>query len=173
MNENNNRVARVISAAEFMTVTDLLTKIESILLPYTVGLTPNERMGIPKINVDNKVFIEDCFNEMKVPSSANFMPAFLKTEDMEVDLTMFDLFETLTTRLASLTGKVDNTRMLAGSEAFSTALVFKKMADAAEAAGIPGADITARKLRERFKGQGSSAKPDEEQDNPDEDVKPS
>jgi predicted transcriptional regulator len=154
MNENNNRVQRAISAAEYATVTGLINDLEKFLVPYTVGLTPEERKGLPKINVDNRMFIQDALNEMKLPSSSNIMPAFFKPLDVEVDLTMFDQCEALTSRLSSLARKVDNTRILSGSEAFSSALTFKRLADAAEAAGVPGADQTARKLRERFAGQG-------------------
>jgi hypothetical protein len=160
MNENNNRVQRAISAAEFATITGLMNELERLLIPYTVGLTPEERISIPKVNVDNKVFIQDAINEMKLPSSANILPAFFKPMDAESDLLMFEQCEGLTSRLNSLASKVDSTRMLAGSEAFNSVLTFKKLADAAEAAGVPGADQTARKLRERFKGQGTPGKTD-------------
>lgn len=162
MNENNNRVQRAISAAEFATITDLLTNLEKLLLPYTVGLTPEERKLLPKINVDNRMFIQDCINEMKLPSSANIMPPYFKVLDVEVDLAMFDQCEILASRLTALAGKVDNTRILAGSEAFTSGLTFKKLADTAENAGVPGADQTARKLRERFKGQGPTGNGTEE-----------
>lgn len=158
MNENNNRVQRCISAAEFTTITGLMNELERLLLPYTVGLTPEERMSLPKINVDNRMFIQDCINEMKLPASNGFLPAYFKPIDIEADLTMFDQCENLATRLTSLAGKVDNTRLLSGSEAFTSMLTFKRLADAAEAAGVPGADQTARKLRERFQGQGVSGK---------------
>jgi hypothetical protein len=171
MNENNNRVQRCISAAEFATITGLINDLERLLLPYTVGLTPDERKALPKINVDNRMFIQDALNEMKLPSSANIMPAFFKSLDVEVDLTMFDQCENLAARLTSLAGKVDNTRLLSGSEAFTSGLTFKKLADAAEAAGVPGADQTARKLRERFKGQGPAGNGTEEPQEP-QDPKP-
>jgi hypothetical protein len=158
MNENNNRVQRSISESDLANINAHLNELERILLPYTVGLTPEERKSLPKINVDNRMFIQDCLNEMKLPSSVNIMPAFFKPADIEVDLTMFDQCESLAARLTSLAGKVDNTRLLSGSEAFTSGLTFKRLADAAEAAGVPGADKTARKLRERFQGQGVSAK---------------
>ncbi len=161
MNENNNRVTRAIDSANFMTITDWLLQIEKIFEPHTVGITPEEHMVLPKVNVDNKVFIEDCFIEMKVPTSKNFMPVFLDPLDLEIDLKMFNQCEELVSRLSAILTKVDNTRILAGSEAYSSALTFKKLADAAEAAGVPGADQTARKLRERFMGQGATQKPEE------------
>jgi hypothetical protein len=169
MNENNNRVTRTIPEATHASIIEMLTNLETLLAPFTVGLTPAERKSLPKINVDNRMFIQDCINEMKVPTSQNFVPVFLKPTDVEVDLAVFDQCEALAARLASLAGRVDSTRLLGGSEAFVSALTFKKLADAAESAGVPGANVTARKLRERFKGQstgGNGVDPTEEPTEP-------
>jgi hypothetical protein len=55
-----------------------------------------------------------------------------------------------------LAEKLDDTQMLAGSEAYITALAAYRNFDAAAKAGIQGADTIYNHLKERFKGQGGA-----------------
>lgn len=166
MNENNNRVAAAFTDAELAQILMGLQSVEALLQPYMVGLSPEERMALPKINVDNKAFAEDAINTMRDTTAAQILPAFLKPDDAEADLKMFDQLEQIYTRLTVITGRVESTRILAGSEAYTTALSFKRLADAAEMAGVPGANVIAARLRERFKGQGPSSGPADTNPNP-------
>ena len=34
-------------------------------LPFLIGLTPDERKSLPKIDVSNKIFVEDALNAIK------------------------------------------------------------------------------------------------------------
>jgi hypothetical protein len=160
MNENNNRVQAALPDATFSKVINLLTEVSTTLESYFVGLTPEERMGLPKINVDNRDFIGDAINQMYLPEAKNVLPPFVKPENAESDLLMFAQMEKISVQLLSLFGKADATRIIAGSEAYGTALMFKRLADAGEAAGIPGADKLAVALRARFKANGGNTKPD-------------
>ncbi|MFA6151200.1 MAG: hypothetical protein WC716_07770 [Chitinophagaceae bacterium] len=156
MNENNNRVPGSLPDPLFLSLETILNNFEAALSPYIVGITAEERIMMPKINVDNKDFTLDAINQMRHPIMGQILPAFLKPSDAESDMKMFGQLETLCSRLKNILSQVDNTRMVAGSEAYSTALVTKKLVEAAEASGIRGAEGIAKKLRERFKGQGSS-----------------
>jgi hypothetical protein len=157
MNENNNRVPAAMADTVMTDIMNTIQVLETKLTAYMVGLSPEERIGLPKINVDNKAFVEDAINEMRNPVAAQIIPAFLKPADADADLKMFNQMELVFARMTNLASKVEGTRILAGSEAYTTALSFKRLADAAEAAGIAGAGAIAVKLRERFKGQGSTA----------------
>lgn len=156
MNENNNRVKTALPDALLNSLLDYINKMNGLLNEYLVGLTPDERMGLPKINVDNRDFVSDAINQMRTKDAQSLLPAFLKPEDAETDLKMFIQMEKLVAELNALQGKIDATRILAGSEAYTTALSFKRIAEAGEAAGVPGADKVANTLRARFKANGSS-----------------
>lgn len=152
---DNNRVPSALPDAIFIRSLELVSELNNLLDPYLRGLSPAERMTLPKINVDNRDFVGDAIRQMKQPSAQQFLPAYLRPEEAERDLLMFDQAEALSAHLATLASKIDATRILAGSEAFVTCLGFKKMADAAESAGIPGASAIATALRERFRVHGA------------------
>ena len=111
-------------------------------------------MGLPKINVDNRDFVNDAVNQMDSADALEFMPSFFKPEMTKTDMTMHNQMEVIGERTTEILKKVDGTRILAGSEAFTSALTFKRLADTAELAGIQGAAKIAERLRERFAGQG-------------------
>jgi len=159
MNENNNRVTKAMPEDVYNQVISHLDSIEKALAPYIVGTSADERMGLPKINVDNKVFVTDTITEMQQPTAKNIMPGYFDPSTANEDIKMFDQCEVLTSRCSTLADKLNGTRMVAGSEAYSTALTFKKLAETAETAGIPRALDIARKLRERFKAQGPTTTP--------------
>lgn len=156
MNENNNRVSKAMPELIFQEILDHLDDTDSLLQTYKVGLTPDERITMPKINIDNKAFVEDASNEMQTPTAGQILPAFLKPTDILVDLNMFAQGEKIITKLNNLQQVIDDIRMVAGSEAYTTALTFKKLAEAAHNAGIPGTKSIIDKLRERFAGQGKT-----------------
>lgn len=157
MNENNNRVASPFPDPLFLGLEAQLNNFEATVSPFIVGLTADERMGLPKINVDNRDFTQEAIKEMRNPIMGQILPAFLKPADAENDMKMFNQLENLCSRMKNILAQLDGTRMLAGSEAFSTALVTKKLVEAAETSGLRGAEDIAKKLRERFKAQGNSS----------------
>jgi len=155
MNQTNNRINIVIPVKDKQAMLEKIKDLESLFRPYLAGLTPSERKTLPKINVDNKVFVEDVLNHMTTAAAADFLPGYLSPAAMQYDLTLFEQMDELLAPLASLVSKVDDTRLLAGSEAYSSSLAFKRLADAAAMSGVPGAIDISRKLKERFYGQGS------------------
>ena len=60
-NLTNNRINTAATAAQ---VTAVKTALQTIAanLPFLVGLTTEERIALPSINVSNKAFTEDAIN---------------------------------------------------------------------------------------------------------------
>ena len=50
-----------------------------------------------------------------------------------------------------------DTQILAGSDAYATALMIYRLAESAAKAGLPGADTLYQTLRQRFVAQGTPA----------------
>lgn len=61
MNENNNRVKSSFSETVFNNINASLDSLELSIKENMVGLTPEERKLLPKINVDNRVFCYWCY----------------------------------------------------------------------------------------------------------------
>lgn len=158
----NNRLSVTVDPA---VITEVKTKIEEInaLLPFLTGLTKEERKTLPKINRSNKVFVEDTLDSMR--QNGNILPNFVQVEEVEKDYSLYNDLKVLALELAELSEKVNDTRILAGSEAYSTSLLAYKMFGVAANSGVAGAEALYSRLRERFAQSGGSTSATEEDDN--------
>lgn len=152
-NLTNNRINTVISDADLGKVNDALDTIETTL-SFLIGLTVDERIQLPKINVANKSFTQDAINA--VVTNETMLPAYLDKTTMQNDMTLYNQLDKIAGRMRQVVEKIDDTQMLAGSEAYVAALTAYKLFAAAAAAGIAGSDAVYDTLRERFAGQGGS-----------------
>lgn len=153
---NNNRVNAVMNSDQLANVKTLFAAIQA-QLPFLVGLTPAERMGLPKINVNNKTFTEDAAIALR--NSPQLFPAFLSIDMMQNDLDLFHQLEELSAICRQLSERIEDTRILAGSEAYTTALSVYRIAEAASIAGMPGSKAVHQHLKERFNYRPGSATP--------------
>jgi hypothetical protein len=145
---NNNRLNIVMTSEELASVKSLFTAIQE-KLHFLIGLTPAERISLPKINVNNKVFAEDACNVLK--NNPQLFPPFMTITELENDLELFRQLDELHTLSRQLTERIVDTRMLAGSEAYTTALSIYRMSEAAALSGLAGSKIIYKQLRDRFK----------------------
>lgn len=155
-NLTNNRINTVISDADLAAVNGAIDTIETTL-SFLIGLTVEERIQLPKINVANKAFAQDAINA--VVNNGNMLPAYLNTTDMQNDMNLYNQLDKIAIRIRQVLEKVDDTQMLAGSEAYVAALTAYKLFAAAASAGIPGSDAVYDTLKERFAGQGGTGTP--------------
>lgn len=151
---NNNRVNAVLTAEKVIYIKSLLAEIQ-VNMPFLIGLSPAERMGLPKINVNNKAFTEDAANALR--NSPQLFPPFLSIDMLQNDLNLFNQLDELSAICRQLSEKIEDTRILAGSEAYTTALGVYRIAEAASIAGMPGSKALHQHLKERFNYRPGSA----------------
>lgn len=151
-NLTNNRLNVTMTAAQ---VTAVKTALQTIAtnMPFLIGLTVEERIAIPKINVSNKAFTEDAINA--VANNAGILPAYINATTMQNDYQLFIQLDELLGLMRQLVEKAEDTQMLAGSEAFVAALSSYKLFGAAAEAGLTGADAIVDSLRQRFIAPGT------------------
>jgi hypothetical protein len=155
-NLTNNRIDTVISDPDLATVNGAINTIEATL-SFLIGLTVEERIQLPKINVANKSFTQDAINA--VVNNGTMLPAYLDQTAMQNDMNLYNQLDKIAGRMRQVLEKLDDTQMLAGSEAYVAALTAYKLFAAAATAGIPGSDAVYDTLKERFAGQGGSGTP--------------
>lgn len=153
---NSNRISQTVDPADILTVKGHFTAIRS-KLGFLTGLTTEERQSLPKINVNNKTFVEDCINQMN--NNPDFLPTYLNTVEMQKDMVLFNQLDEIRNIAAQVTELLEDTLMLAGSEAFVSALVGYRLFGGAAAAGVPGADAIYDQLKERFANQAAEVTP--------------
>jgi len=152
MSLQNNRLDLVLTDAQVDDLRTHFSKINDILNPFAQALTIDERSTIPKMNVSNKAFVSDAM--VAVKGNAEFLPAYLTADAMDKDYKLFEQLEEFLAVAASISEKLSDTQMLAGSEAYQSALAAYRLFGAAAKAGLNGADSVYGRLSERFAEQG-------------------
>lgn len=150
-NINSNRLDVSLNPQEQSQINAAITNIEA-MMPFLTGLTTEERIAIPKINVANKAFTEDAINI--AVGNPSLFPGYINPAEMQKDLTLFNQLDALATSMRRVLEKIEDTLMLAGSEAYISALAVYRNIGAAAKAGVPGADSLYDQLRARFAEQG-------------------
>lgn len=156
-NLQNNRVSASLAQQEVEDLKSLIRQIEA-KLPFLLGLTNDERRLLPKISRSNKLFVDETLQACA--DNASLLPGYLNVEEMRKDYALYRALGDVLQPLAQLYEKVRDTQMLAGSEAYSTALMSYRMFQMAGKSGMPGMDAVVSRLSERFAGQGASASPE-------------
>lgn len=126
-------------------------------LPFLVGLTTEERIALPSINVSNKAFTEDAINAGV--NNPTLIPSYVSVVNMKNDMLLFTQLDEIIMMTKQLLEKMEDTQLLAGSEAYTSALTLYKLFGSAADAGVGGTDAIVTQLKQRFAGQGGSAIP--------------
>lgn len=146
-NITNNRLNITLTEAQVIAVKAAIQTIYTEV-PFLLGLTVEERISLPKINVANKAFTEDAINA--ITNNGDMLPGYLNVATMQTDLQLFSQLDELTPLVRQLLEKLEDTQILAGSEAYVSALAGYRLFGAASEAGIPGADAVYDGLKARF-----------------------
>jgi|APEBP8051072210_1049370.scaffolds.fasta_scaffold01532_3 hypothetical protein len=155
-NLSNNRLNITATTAQITAVKTALQTIATNL-PFLTGLTVEERITLPAINVSNKAFTEDAINV--AVNNSTLIPAYVNVPSMQNDLTLFTQLDEIIILTKQLLEKLEDTQLLAGSEAYVGALAVYKLISSASDAGVPGTDAIYDQLRQRFSGQGGAGTP--------------
>ncbi len=154
MTIQNNRMDVVLSNENITKMKEGFKLINSVLEPIAQGLTATERQTLPKMDVSNKSFVGDAI--LAVKNNPDFLPAYLTANAMDNDYQLYLQLDEFLGLTETLLEKLSDTQMLAGSEAYSNALVAYRLFGSAAKAGLNGADSVYDKLASRFAGQGPS-----------------
>lgn len=151
-----NRVNATLTPEAAQTVKNAIAGIQQAL-PFLVGLTPAERMSLPKISVSNKVFTEDAIQAAL--NNPEILPGFIKPQDLKTDLDLYHALDELVLLVQQMGEKLADTQLLAGSEAYASALTIYKIFAAAAGTGVAGSKTVYEQLRQRFTGAATPVTP--------------
>jgi hypothetical protein len=149
----NNRTNVTATPAQIVAVK---TAFQTILsnLPFLVGLTTDERKSLTTIDVSNKAFSEDAITAGV--NNATLVPSYVSVAGMQNDLTLFTQLDEISGLANQLCERLEDTKMLAGSEAYQGALTLYRAFGTAAGAGVPGADTIVDQLKKRFPSSSGS-----------------
>lgn len=125
-------------------------------LPFLLALKPEDRKSILKLGPKSVKFVAEvrklaAAHPELVPSAIDF-PEFAKDADLVEALGRFQ------PELAQVSEAVEDTLMVAGSEAMNSALILYGILQTS-ARAVPGLDETVKELGQRFRQKRSKKEP--------------
>jgi hypothetical protein len=147
----SNRLSITLTPAAITAIKAAIATVDT-QLPFLLGLTNAERKAIPKIDVNNKVFVEDALTAIN--NNGGILPTYINAVEIGKDLELFEQLDELVQLVGQLYDKLKDTQMLAGSEAYVSSLVAYKLFASAADAGLPGAESIYNQLKQRFITEG-------------------
>ncbi len=149
-----NRISVRLSPEDQQRINESLRAVQETLKPYLVALTPEERKTLPKMSDRTTPFVEKALSYAQANPALS--PAFLNVEEFKVDMdSVYQLTELLRT-VDQLSALLNDTVLLAGSEAYEAALTFYNSAKQAAKVNVPGAKGIVDDLSKRFEKTRSS-----------------
>jgi hypothetical protein len=147
-----NNVSIVISNEAIQKINEGL-KMVTDNLPKLVTLTPAERQMLPKMGDKTLAFVTKSLEYAK--QNSKIVPAYLNMDEFAKDVNAANQLFQIMAPLQKIAEELDDTSMLAGSEAYAEALAFYSSLKAAINAGETGLKNVYDDLSSRFPGRGA------------------
>ena len=124
--------------------------------PGLITLTPDERKAYTGVGERTVPFIQKAIDY----SSRNiaFVPSFISLNDLEVDFQATQQLMQVSKQLNELQNQIDDTLLVAGSEAYTASLAIYKTIQQAASHSVAGAAEAANDMSSRFPGRKPAAK---------------
>ena len=119
-------------------------------LPFLVGLTPAQRQQIPKVGRKSQAFVDQALDI--AATHGDCMPRNLDIDAARRDMELLRDLHPVLRNLSQICRLIEDTQMLAGSEAYSAALtVYRSLKHNGRGQGL---DDAIEALALRFNSQG-------------------
>lgn len=148
----DNRNNTPIPAATLAAVNQKLQEIRDLLSPYLITVKPEERRELPKMGDKSLAFVLKAAD--LATANTKLLPIYLDVPALQLDAATAQALRPVQQALEGLVYDVESTRMVAGSEGYTAALMAYGAFKAAAEAGQPAAQAAVTELRPRFEGQG-------------------
>lgn len=144
----SNRVSIEIPESVIIEVTKKLTECREALAPYIFGLTEKERQDLFKMGDKTVATVQKV--QSYVTTNPEFIPSYMQINEFSKDVKVTSQLTPLHNLAFQLASDMDDTRMLAGSEALAEALLYYGSVREAASKGVPQAKPIYDDLIERF-----------------------
>jgi hypothetical protein len=120
-------------------------------MPWLANLKNEERHALPKMGNKSVSFVEKALEFATIHPTV--LPGHLDINEFKKDLDLVKKLLNYQFKLNHLMEKIDDTIMLAGSEAYSAALIFYASSKTAARSSMPGLKNVVDELSARFPGK--------------------
>lgn len=148
-----NEVSETIGQAKKEEILVFKQKIED-LLPFLISVNIAEQKNKQKLGDKDRGFLEKIIDYCN--HNPSLIPNYMDNAEMQKDFNFYrDLIE-LVRAFSTLLNKMEDTAMLAGTEALAAANVFYNSVKAAAKQGVPDAEDIYKDLKKRYPGGGKA-----------------
>lgn len=147
----DNQISIEISPEDLEKIRTAIQSLEETLKPYLTTLTVDERREIPKMSDKTLPFVQKTLDYAQ--SNSEFAPAYLKIAELKKDVEAVNQLTQIFRPLAQLSESLNDSIMLAGSEAYIAALAYYNTVKQAVKMNVPAAETIHNDLSQRFPGR--------------------
>ncbi len=156
----NNRISIEIGPEDLDKINAAVQVLNETLKPYLQSLTADQRQELPKMGDGSEPFVSKTIDYAKV--NGEFAPVFMDVAELERDYGAVRTLNGLYRSLLQLTRQLDDSIMLSGSEAYTSALIYYNSVKLATKMNVPNAKPIFEDLRQRFaRATGGNGEPPE------------
>ncbi|MBK3515851.1 hypothetical protein [Carboxylicivirga marina] len=128
-----------------------LNEVNALMKNYMITLTKEERISLPKMGEKTLAFVVNSHEYSQ--QRPELRPSYATQEDFDIDVADATGLLPIESLLRKMASQINDTAMLAGSEAYTQALLFYNNAKMASKNNVPGAKEIYDDLRTRFPGR--------------------
>jgi hypothetical protein len=154
-----NRADIVIPQTVIDEVANYLNEIKTLLAPYVVSLTDQERRDILKMSDKSQAFVNKVVDYAN--TNPEFIPPYMSKANLDIDFDNVMKLDPVMQIAMQVCDQISDTKMVSGNEAFIEALTYYNMVKQADKNGVANARSIYEDLQKRFPGRPKKAKPAE------------
>ena len=143
----DNKISLDISPATLTTVSTALGTVKQSL-SFLQSLTPDDRHSLPKMGDKTLAFVKKAYEYAKL--NPTLVPSYISVDEMRKDIETVEKLHSVYVLINELESRLDDSMLLAGSEAYMAALSFYTSVKAAAKSNIPASKPIADDLGARF-----------------------
>jgi hypothetical protein len=145
---SENRVSISLSPEQQAILTNSFNSAAQILNAVCISLTAEDRQEFHKMGPKSVSFVSSAVQHAQ--QNPKFVPGFVDVPELAKDVDAVVLLNQLLNLVAPLCKQLEDTILLAGSEAYSAALSFYKAVGDASKKNVPGAEVVYTDLKSKL-----------------------
>jgi hypothetical protein len=155
-----NKISSEISAIMLAEIIEKINGISSSMSGVLLfNLTGEERQGLRTMGDKSLAFVRNSLDY--ADANPTLVPAYLDLPEAKKDFALTGDLLNILQRVNTLQRAIEDTMMVAGSEAFDAASVFYNSVKGASRVNVPGSEAVYNDLQKRYPGHSKKAAPKE------------
>jgi len=138
-------------------------EIDTLVDPFAVNLSPDDRRTIPKLGIKSLGFADITMGFAK--SNPQFIPNYQDVDVLTANMEFVKQLQQVLEVLEPVYEKIKDTYMAAGADVYLATRVIYDSVKAAAKQGVPGSDVIVKELGKLYKRSRATVKSNEETGN--------